>query len=535
MKELKRGIYFEKQKYIFKPIPKYEDVINLLPKPIIDNPDLMEMYSYTLKCAFKNAKVPEIGSNLISNFQDSAFNMNLFLWDSCFISRFLNYYIEYLPGIITLDNFYHMQLPNGLIPREFSKLTGSDYPKWINVEQTKLHSYFHNIYQYRGIDKALQNKEYYYPNLQRTPDEIPYYTLDNLNHPLLAYAEYYHYLHTGNKARLLLVHEALYQYYQSLRMHIRHDIDLYVTDWASMDNSPRNKNLLIGVDISSEMVLFGKMLVEIYKIINVNVSLERINTLQKDIEMTSNQINRYMWDNETGFYYDLDQNLKQIKIKTIAGFWPLIAEIANTNQIESLIRCLENPDTFNRNHRVPSLAADEIGFHSNGGYWAGGVWSPTNLMITDGLEVNGHHKLAKKIAINHLENVLAVYKETHSIWESYPADFRGKGDSDRGDFVGWTGIAPILYLIQYYIGLKADAKSQTLIWEIDSSNSKLGCVNFSFLNKKADFLAFIDNEKVNIKIKTNDIFNLNIIFNDVTHFFQIKGDISLDILVKKND
>lgn len=535
MNEIIRGTYFYKKKYIFERIPKIEEVINELPKPIIEDQDLVDLYHFTLKIAFKNAKVPEIGSNLISNFQDSAFNMNLFLWDSCFISRFLQYFDNLLPGIKTLDNFYHMQLQNGLIPREFSKLTGLDYPKWVNSEQFGLHSYFHKIYEYRGIDKKNKQVEYYYPNLQRVPDEIPYYTLDNLNHPLLAYAEYYHYLHTGDMKRLLTVHESLYQYYESLKMHLMHKNQLYVTDWASMDNSPRNKSLLIGIDISSEMVLFGKMLIKIYQLLNIDEFETRISSILNDIEVTTKQINDLMWDDQTGFYYDLDQNLKQIKIKTIAGFWPLLAQITNQNQAKSLVEWLENKSAFNRKHRVPSLSADEPHFQGNGGYWSGAVWSSTNLMITDGLELNGHHQLAKEIALNHLNNLLEVYKETHTIWESYPADYSGKGDSDKFDFVGWSGIAPVLYLIQYYIGLKADATNNQLRWNIDLSRKKLGCQNFQFLGKKANLVADIFKSSVKFRIETNDQFLLAIVINNQIHNYLIEKDSEIEIKVTTND
>ena len=51
------------------------------------------------------------------------------------------------------------------------------------------------------------------------------------------------FVHTGDVERLQLVWEPLYQYYKAFRHHVRHENGLYVTDWASMDNSPRNKYL----------------------------------------------------------------------------------------------------------------------------------------------------------------------------------------------------------------------------------------------------------------------------------------------------
>ena len=55
--------------------------------------------------------------------------------------------------------------------------------------------------------------------------------------------------------------------YRAMRDLLRHQNGLYVTDWASMDNNPRNKYLGCGVDISCEMVLFADNLLEILSVL----------------------------------------------------------------------------------------------------------------------------------------------------------------------------------------------------------------------------------------------------------------------------
>ena len=98
------------------------------------------------------------------------------------------------------------------------------------------------------------------------PKPPPYLTLDALNHPIFAWAELESVRVTGDRSRLKLVYEPLIRYYRALQKYIRQGNGLYMTDWASMDNSPRNPYLDKGgmaVDISSEMVLFGNQLAEI--------------------------------------------------------------------------------------------------------------------------------------------------------------------------------------------------------------------------------------------------------------------------------
>ncbi len=56
------------------------------------------------------------------------------------------------------------------------------------------------------------------------------------------------------------------RYYRALQKYLRQGSGLYVTDWASMDNSPRNAFLKGGgcaIDTSSQMALFGRNLATI--------------------------------------------------------------------------------------------------------------------------------------------------------------------------------------------------------------------------------------------------------------------------------
>jgi hypothetical protein len=69
-----------------------------------------------------------------------------------------------------------------------------------------------------------------------------------------------------DKARLGRVWEPLVRYYGALEEFLRQGNGLYMTDWASMDNSTRNAYLDrggTGIDISCEMVLFARQLAEI--------------------------------------------------------------------------------------------------------------------------------------------------------------------------------------------------------------------------------------------------------------------------------
>jgi hypothetical protein len=157
----------------------------------------------------------------------------------------------------------------------------------------------------------------------------------------------------------------------------------------------------------------------------------------------------------------------------------LLARVATPAQASALAAELRNPATFQRHHRVPTLAADEKGYDPAGGYWCGAVWAPTDTVVIRGLENYGQAELAREIALEHLERVAEVFEKTGTIWENYAPDSARPGKPAKGDFVGWSGLGPILYLLEYGIGLKPDAPRNELTWELRGTG-RTGCERFRF-------------------------------------------------------
>jgi hypothetical protein len=89
-------------------------------------------------------------------------------------------------------------------------------------------------------------------------------------------------------------------------------------------------------------------------------------------------------------------------------------------------------------------------------------------MVIRGLENVGRRELAEEIALEHLRAVTRVYKQTGTVWENYAPDAIAPGNEARKNFVGWSGIGPIMYLIEYGIGIRVDAPTNTLTWHLRS-------------------------------------------------------------------
>jgi hypothetical protein len=201
-------------------------------------------------------------------------------------------------------------------------------------------------------------------------------------------------------------------------------------------------------------------------------------------------------------------------VKSIAAFWTLLAKVASKSQAEALAAELGNPKTFGTLHRVPTLAADEPGFNPDGGYWNGAIWAPTEKMVIQGLENYGYDELAREVAMNHLDNVVEVFKKTGTLWENYAPQSISRGKPSRGDFVGWTGIGPIAFLIEYAIGIKADAAANLVIWDI-SSPKRLGIEKFWFGGKTVSLVCQEPDGRASrtIKVRSDGGFRLKIILN----------------------
>jgi glycogen debranching enzyme len=195
-----------------------------------------------------------------------------------------------------------------------------------------------------------------------------------------------------------------------------------------------------------------------------------------------------MWNEEDGLYYDVDDNGEQVKVKTAASFWPMLAEICSKEQASRLIENLKDPKTFWRTFPFPTLSADHPGYNPKGHYWVGGVWAPTNYVIIKGLQKYGFQELAAEATEKYLFAMYEVFKKTGTVWENYAPESYNPGDIAKGDFVGWTGLGPISLLIENVIGIQLDALNNTIHWHLNRTD-RYGIQNLRFRDAVVSLVA----------------------------------------------
>lgn len=402
-----------------------------LPKPFWDShPAVIEGYWRAWDLAFRNCRRAPLETGFITPFIDTAFNDCLFMWDSVFILMFARYGERAFPFQKTLDNFYAKQLPSGFICREIREWNGEDA--------------FH----------------YSDPN-STGPNVLPW-------------SEWEYFQQFGDRDRLAAVFPPLLAYYHWFRQNRTWpDGTYWSTGWANgMDNQSRvspeaspkwDHDHLSWIDTTAQAVFAAKLLVQMAAALGRE---KDVADLRPEIEHLTDHVNAHMWNAEAEFYVDRRRDGRVSDVKSIAGFWPLLAGIAPPERQARLIAHLTDPRTFGRPHPIPSISADNPSYHEYGEYWLGSVWPPTNYMVLRGLTMNGGDELAHELGRRHVEYVTKVYENTHTYWENYAPEHAAPGNHALPDMVGWGGVGPIAVLLEYVLGLRPDFSREVLVWDI---------------------------------------------------------------------
>jgi len=423
------------------PIPVFDEIRDALPHPFWQgHEDEIACYWKAWALAFQHIKEPTGENGFVSNFLATCFNDYLFLWDSVFALVFGKYGRRVFNFQETLDNLYAKQHPDGFICRELAEEDGTD--------------------RFHRFDPSSTG-----PNI-------------------LPWSEWESYQVTGDKLRLAQVFPVLLAYHQWLRAYRTWpDGTYWSSGWgAGLDNQPRllKKAFRSGresessaffhghmtwVDSCLQAIFSARILLAMSEALG-NADEAEMKDLQDEALSLTGALNGRCWDERTSYYYDIYSDGSLSSVKTISAYWALLADVVPSDRLSAFLAHLENPEEYNRPHRVPSMPADMEGYCPEGNYWCGGVWVFTNYMVLKGLTRVGYDALAHDIALNHLKNVTQVYRETGTIWENYAPEGAVRGTPAKPDFVGAGGITPIAILFEYILGLRAEEANAKLVWDV---------------------------------------------------------------------
>lgn len=391
--------------------------------------------------AFSNAwlmvggkiKSPESGTNFKKNYVYTPFGKSVFIWGSAFITMFGQYASNVFPFIEQLDNFYAAQTPDGFIPRQLGIYDGRS--------------------QFERNDPSSTGGN------------------------IFAWAELEWYRYSGDETRLKKVYPVLLAYHEWIRKNRTwKDGTYFSSGWGcGMDNIPRmdtrkysaefHHGFISFVDVTFQQIFNAKNLIRIAEIIGA----EPDTSLKDEVAALTKIANTQMWDDATSLYHDLDREGKRVGVSHIGGFWALLADIVPHERKTQMMKRLFDPEYFAAPTGTRSLAKGERGYEPDGGnYWRGGVWCITDWAIVRGLDACGRKEDAHNLAKRNVLAVARVFKDTHTIWESYDPEklTHGKlyGSPVRKDFVGFSGVTPIAMLIRDVFGI--DITPKGIVWNV---------------------------------------------------------------------
>jgi neutral trehalase len=400
------------------------------PKIHFYDQDLVALYDETWILVRDFWKKGTAANGLHSRYFTHPDSTRINQFDACFSTFFLVYSNRIYPVISLLDNFYAKQEDSGAIRGEYGEKDGKPI-------------------------RAKDNPKGVLP-------------------PLFAWAEYNIYHKLGVKKRIREVLPVLERYFEWIEATFRKDNGLYSVPLAAtmMENSPR-EGMHYPIDFNAQMALAAFYMSELADIVNDKDTNYKY---KKAYFSLKTKINTMMWDERDGFYFDLDRSGKRLKVKTVASFWPLIAEIPNEARGEQLIEHLVDPREFGIENPFPTLAVKDKRYDPIGMGFRGSVYPPFDYMIIKGLEKYKRNDLAREFAIRHIYHVLdGLYPNTGkkgSLYEAYaphtegPAKWPGKRGFPRTMYLPYTALTTISLMLENIIGLNISLPRKTVNWTI---------------------------------------------------------------------
>ncbi len=467
-----------------------------VPEPILDgDPAWVDLYHAAWEMAGDHVAAGTPDNGFADHYLDEAFSEQIFQWDTCFMTLFGRYGVDAFPVMPSLDNFYATQRDDGYICRVVDE--GDGQP---------------------GGDPS-------------DPAE------PMINPPLFAWVELEYVRQTGDLSRLPRVLPVLDAYADWMDANVRTGPGLYYTSplGSGMDNAPRYEAYDAWVDVTAQQALARASMAELAAGIGDGV-LEAEALAEAD--RICADIRDWTWDPNLAFFVDLGQDATPLPEKTLAGVWPLLAGCATADQAAEVVDHLQDPAEFWRVHVFPSLSADSPSYEGDGHYWLGGVWAPTNYATGAALDAVGRGDLARDATANHLDALARVYEDyvpdeallspeaigdgQATLWELYAPDAFTPGTRwddtylGRQDFVGWTGVGPIASLLEHAVGLRADARADTLTWRLGRTD-RHGVLGYRFGDQLVDLVASereAPGDPVTLDIETSDPFTLILEWGD---------------------
>lgn len=190
---------------------------------------------------------------------------------------------------------------------------------------------------------------------------------------------------------------------------------------------------IIPVDLNCLLYYLELTISDAYR---VSFNIVKARHFKKKAQLRAEAIQRYLWDDESGFYSDYNfHQSRKTQVPSLAGVFPLYVGIATEEQAAAVAAVLE------RDFLKPGgLVTTHV---ESGQQWdAPNGWAPLEWVAIEGLRRYGYDKLADEIANRWVALNEKVYAASHKFVEKYNVmnedGLGGGGEYVLQDGFGWS-------------------------------------------------------------------------------------------------
>jgi len=217
--------------------------------------------------------------------------------------------------------------------------------------------------------------------------------------------------------------------------------DLPNWDNSNFDESSGTLNMNC-LDLNSLYALDCWCLAEIANILNMRSDFQ---TYLSEYEEMRSLVNKILWDDQAGFYFDRYWDGRFSIKKAASNFYPLIAKIPDRDRALRMIKHLLDNDMFWGDYVIPTISRDDPAFKTQQ-YWRGTVQPPVNYLVYQGLKSYGFDAVAAEFAKKSWE----LFQKSWDNFQLCPENYDSRtGEGGGHRFHSWGPLMALVAIEEY--------------------------------------------------------------------------------------
>ena len=273
---------------------------------------------------------------------------------------------------------------------------------------------------------------------------------------------------------------------------------------------------------AAETVLFAKILKNHGEILGVDTG-----EYDEDIEFYSNAVNKYAWDEESGYYGYVKNDGTILKIDGVNGdmgmdgAFPFVAGISNEERSSRIVENIKKGMVTPIGVSVVDVRAP---YYRKDGYWNGSIWMPHQWILWKACLDNGEGEFAEQIAKTALDLWETETSYTYNCYEHFMIT-NGRG----GGFHQFSGLStPVLmWFSAYFKPYTVSSGFMTLITDKKITEGEISFSVKSNAKKPVVLVCLPENEKYTV-ITSGRVSSLNGVYT-----LEFDGPVNEEISIKK--